>query len=178
MEKILRLAVLVAVSMLASACAVAPYDPYYDVPVGVAPPPERIEYPAYPPAPDYLWVSGYWNWGGGRYVWVPGRWESPRPGYYWSPHRWQRDGDRWRQTGGRWEHAAGQRPMPVTRSAPPAPGYDRAQHHEHDTRRPAPPAPAFRQEHGDTSRADPSERRRPERRDDRRGDRRPTDDRH
>jgi hypothetical protein len=52
--KFSRLAVLVAVFMLASACAVAPYDPYYDVPVGVAPP-VSVEYPG------YYWTSPRWR---------------------------------------------------------------------------------------------------------------------
>ena len=165
--KISRLAVLVAVSLLSSACAVAPGEPYYDAPVGVAPPPARVEYPAYPPAADYLWVSGYWNWGGGRYVWVPGRWESPRPGYSWQPHRWERDGDRWRAAGGRWERDARPRPAPmaVSRSgAWPVP--------EREARRSSEHAPAYRQPHGNAPRADSTERWRRERSDAYRADRR------
>ena len=86
MRKISRVAGFVAVTLLLSACAVAPYDTYYGA--RVAPPSALVEYRGYPPAADYLWVDGYWNWGGARYVWVPGRWESPRPGYSWMPHRW------------------------------------------------------------------------------------------
>jgi hypothetical protein len=99
------IAALSAASVLLSACVVTP-DPYYDRPVRVAPPPMRMEYQGYPPAPEYLWVSGYWGWYGSRYEWVPGRWEAPRPGYLWVPHRWERDGDHWRQSGGRWEQDA------------------------------------------------------------------------
>jgi hypothetical protein len=75
-SKILRVAALVALSMLVSACAVVPYDPYNDAPVSVAPPAALVEYPGYPPAADYLWMNGFWNWGSGHYVWGPGRWES------------------------------------------------------------------------------------------------------
>ena len=160
MRKILRVTTLVALSMLVSACAVAPYDPYYDAPVSVAPPAAQVEYPGYPPAADYLWVSGYWNWGGGRYVWVPGRWENPRPGYYWEPHRWQRDGDRWRAAGGRWERDARPRPAP-----------------EREARRPTAQAPAYRQQHGHASPADNPARWRQERSDAYRADRHRPDNR-
>lgn len=109
-----RLAVLTMASMLISACVVTP-DPYYDQPVRVAPPPLRHEYPGYPPATDYIWMSGYWGWGGARYEWIPGRWEAPRHGHIWVPHRWERNGDHWRQSGGRWEQDARQRPVPAPR---------------------------------------------------------------
>lgn len=103
MKNRLLLAALMAASTLMSGCVVAPADPYYDHPVRVAPPPLRHEYPGYAPAPDYVWLSGYWSWGGIRYDWVPGRWEAPRHGHIWVPHRWDRDGDHWRPSGGRWE---------------------------------------------------------------------------
>ena len=41
--------------MLVSACAVAPYEAYYDVPVGVTPPPVSVEYPG------YYWTSPRWR---------------------------------------------------------------------------------------------------------------------
>ena len=71
---------LATASVLLSACVVTP-DPYYDRPVRVAPPPLRQEYPGYAPYQDYIWVSGYWGWGGARYDWIPGRWEAPRQGH-------------------------------------------------------------------------------------------------
>ena len=198
MKRISIAATLVAVAILASGCAVAPYDPYYDATVWVAPPPSRSEYPGYPPGPDYLWLNGYWNWGGGRYVWVPGRWESPRPGYYWTPHRWERDGDHWRQDGGRWEHGTRQSPAqrPVPRSEPtPWPGRNSASKYEHDTRRAAEPSQAYRrQEHVNApreernahaasernmnSRDDRGNKQRSERKDDHRANHRPPNDEH
>jgi hypothetical protein len=54
-----------------------------------APPP--IPYYEQPPvpAPNYLWVPGYWAWGVAGYYWVPGTWVlAPQPGYYWTPGYW------------------------------------------------------------------------------------------
>ncbi|MEY5097985.1 MAG: hypothetical protein RJA36_704 [Pseudomonadota bacterium] len=105
-------------ALLLAACADAPSRPDAPGPVsspglapvvpGVvvaqpAPPALRLEHPGRPPATGYLWIAGYWSWGGVRYEWTPGRWVAPRPGYVWVPHAWQRDGERWRQEGGRWE---------------------------------------------------------------------------
>lgn len=106
---------LAATSVLMSACVVTPVAPYYDQPVRLPPPPMRQEYPGYAPAPDYVWVSGYWGWGGARYEWMPGRWEAPRHGHIWVPHRWERNGDHWRQSGGRWEQDSRARPAPAPR---------------------------------------------------------------
>jgi len=104
-----------AVSLALAGCVVAPshehrhemdevvYGPVTSVYVRVAPPAPRVEYRGYAPATGYVWIDGYWNWGGVSYLWVPGRWVAPRPGYVWMPHRWSRDGDRWRSEGGRWE---------------------------------------------------------------------------
>jgi hypothetical protein len=120
----LLLAALTAASVLTSGCVVAPADPYYDRPVRVAPPPLRQEYPGYAPYADYLWVSGYWGWGGAHYEWVPGRWDAPRQGHVWVPHRWERDGDHWRQSGGRWEQDS--HPRPASRMEPqPLPRQER-----------------------------------------------------
>ena len=54
MGSISRAAVLVAVSVLSSACAVAPYEAYYDVPASAAPP-VSVEYPG------YYWASPRWR---------------------------------------------------------------------------------------------------------------------
>jgi hypothetical protein len=72
--------------------------------VRVPPPPLRAEVYGYAPGPGYVWVNGFWRWGGRRYVWapgywarpprrhsqwVPGRWESSPRGYYWQRGRWR-----------------------------------------------------------------------------------------
>lgn len=124
---LLLVAALASVSVLMSACVVAPMDPYYDQPVRLPPPPPRSEYQGYQPAPDYVWMSGYWGWGGVRYEWMPGRWEAPRQGHIWVPHRWERNGDHWRQSGGRWEQD--HRPRVV---APPVVMPSAAPHQERE----------------------------------------------
>ncbi|UCV19422.1 hypothetical protein [Ferribacterium limneticum] len=116
-------AALLAATVLTTGCVVTP-DPYYDRPVRVAPPPPRHEYPGYAPYADYVWISGYWGWGGARYEWFPGRWEAPRHGHVWVPHRWERNGDHWRQSGGRWEQDHRPRPAPRI-DVQPAPRYER-----------------------------------------------------
>lgn len=121
----LPLACLLAASVLLGGCAVGPTSSthYYET-VRVAPPPPYVEYAGPPPVSGYVWITGYWNWGGARYIWVPGRWDAPRPGYRWVPHRWERDGDHWRQHEGRWEHAGGASQAPAVRPSP------RQEHHE------------------------------------------------
>lgn len=84
-------------------CVLAPVGPYPGEVVGEAPPPPRVEIVGVAPYPGWLWIGGYWGWGGARYVWTPGRWEAPRPGYRWQPHQWQPDGRGWRERPGRWE---------------------------------------------------------------------------
>ncbi|MDI6745668.1 MAG: hypothetical protein QMD17_00855 [Rhodocyclaceae bacterium] len=120
MKSTLLLTTLAAASVLLGACTTYPvHDPYYDQPiVRVAPPPPQYEYYGSPPRVGYVWISGYWNWGGVRYIWVPGRWDAPRPGHYWVPHKWERQGDHWRQHGGRWEQDS--RIRQEYRPAPPS----------------------------------------------------------
>lgn len=144
MKRTLLLTTLATASVLLGACTTYPVqDTYYDQPVvRVAPPPPQYEYYGSPPVAGFVWITGYWNWGGARYVWVPGRWEAPRPGYYWAPHRWERHGDHWRQQGGRWEHdqRTRQEPRPAPPAArPPAHGYPQGQ----IIQRNEPPAPVI-----------------------------------
>ncbi|MDH2909439.1 MAG: BcpO-related WXXGXW repeat protein [Candidatus Eremiobacteraeota bacterium] len=43
-----------------------------------------------PPAPNSMWIPGYWNWNGNAYNWVAGRWTyAPSPGLVWTPSYWQ-----------------------------------------------------------------------------------------
>ncbi len=54
-----------------------------------APPP--LPYYEQPPCPepDYLWMPGYWGFGGGGYYWIPGTWVSPpQVGFLWTPGYW------------------------------------------------------------------------------------------
>lgn len=134
----LLIASLATATLWLGGCAVEPvHQPYYGPVVRVAPPAPYYEYPGIAPVVGYIWISGYWSWGGVRYVWVPGRWEAPRSGYYWAPHRWERDGEHWRQHGGRWERGVAPQAVPA-----PAPRIER--HEEHREYRPA-PAPTYPQ---------------------------------
>lgn len=58
-----------------------------------APPPMVVEVPPPQPAPEYVWIGGYWVWHG-RWLWGRGRWEPPpRPMYHWvNPYYENRNG--------------------------------------------------------------------------------------
>lgn len=131
--------------LLASAalagCAVVPgpvdygpvYGPAYPTTIYAAPPAPpapRIEYPGLPPAVGYVWIDGYWNWGGSRYLWVPGRWSAPHPRQAWGPEFWPREPRR--PPPQRWEE----------RRPPPRPHFeqpDRDWRNEPRAPRPEPP---------------------------------------
>lgn len=102
----------IAASLCLSACVVAPLpgpavvNPYpgeAEVVAPVGPPPPYSEAITVAPAPGYIWIGGFWGWGGGRYAWNAGHWERPRPGYRWVPRSWARGPGGWHQRGGRWE---------------------------------------------------------------------------
>jgi len=83
-----------AIAVIGLAVTACPPPP----PVGVTyvpngPPPMRSEVVVASPGPAYVWVPGYWNWGGSDYIWVGGGWHHP-------PH----DGAAWRAP--RWRHAS------------------------------------------------------------------------
>lgn len=129
---------LLGLAVVLGGCTAYPvYDPYYDEGprVVVAPPPAPYEFSGFPPAAGYLWIGGYWAWGGANYVWVPGRWEAPRQGFYWIPPRWEKDRDHWRQHGGRWE---------PDKHRPARPSHIPNAEQRDEPRRPAPVPPAFR----------------------------------
>ena len=112
-----RLVLLLATLAALGGCAVVPAHDYGPEPlpavVYTAPPAPLVEYRGLPPGLGYVWIDGYWNWGGVRYVWMPGRWVNPPHGQVWVPRVWQRDGERWRSLGGHWEpHREERRPPP------------------------------------------------------------------
>jgi len=104
LRKIAGAAVGCALSLALVSCVVVPDQRHY---VGgivmLAPPEPRVEVIGVPPAPDYVWLGGYWSWVGGRHEWVPGRWSPPKPGHHWVAHQWVREGDGWRLKPGHWE---------------------------------------------------------------------------
>ena len=108
-----HLAVAVGASLALGGCVVAPPDyygsGYSDGYVAEAPPPPQVEYYGAAPYPGYIWIGGYWRWGGSRYIWAPGHWEAPRRGYLWEPRHWERGDRGWHMEGGRWDRDDGRR---------------------------------------------------------------------
>ena len=71
--------------------------------VNVPPPAAQVEVYGVAPGPGFVWVNGYWNWGGSRYVWAPGRWQRPpRPRARWESGRWENHHGRYAYKQGRW----------------------------------------------------------------------------
>src|SRR5436189_1653735 len=73
-------------------------------PLTKPPPPLRVEATGRPPGPEYVWVSGHYEWNGRQYIWRAGRW-VPKPyeraiymegyweqragGWIWVPGTWR-----------------------------------------------------------------------------------------
>ncbi len=61
--------------------------------VEAAPPLPQSDVISVAPAPDYVWIGGYWGWNMGRHVWIAGHWERPPHGFHgWVAPRWERRG--------------------------------------------------------------------------------------
>jgi hypothetical protein len=41
------------------------------------------------PGHGYIWVTGEWQWRGGKYYWKEGYWQVARPGRTWKPGYWE-----------------------------------------------------------------------------------------
>ena len=68
-----------------------PPAPREEVMVGVA------------PAPNYVWVGGYWTWSHSNWYWVRGQWVArPRPSAVWVAGHWQPRGRGHVWIGGYW----------------------------------------------------------------------------
>jgi hypothetical protein len=66
------------------------------------PPPVRMEVIPVAPAPNYVWVNGYWGWHG-RWIWIPGRWAyPPRPHAVWVGGAWVHGHHGWSWHAGHW----------------------------------------------------------------------------
>jgi len=67
------------------------------------PPPASAEAVSAPPAPNALWVPGYWSFDGARYIWITGQWEIPPPnaGAFIVAH-WEGRGDGYVYVPGYW----------------------------------------------------------------------------
>ena len=67
------------------------------------PPPPRVEVIGPRPGPAFVWIRGYWEWGGGDYRWRAGRWVMPERGHKkWEPGHWKKHGHAWYWVEGRW----------------------------------------------------------------------------
>lgn len=107
MRKILTQVLCGLVLVLALGAVEACYGPYVSggagIEVGVAPPPFRAEVAIAAPGPEFVWVPGFWDWGGQQWVWVSGVWQRPpQPRAHWvRPHYQQRRGH-WVYIRGHW----------------------------------------------------------------------------
>lgn len=100
MTRVIRFAGAAALLALA---ACAPLPPAGAVFVRVGPPAYREEVIGVAPGPGYVWVAGYWAWGGADYYWVPGRWVArPYPRAVWVPGRWRAHRHSWYWVEGHW----------------------------------------------------------------------------
>jgi WXXGXW repeat (2 copies) len=99
MRTMTRIALATGLLALA-ACYGPPPDAVF---VAVRPPVYREELVGVAPGPGYLWIAGYWEWGGAAYRWVPGRWEMrPRPRAVWVTGRWRSNRRGWYWSPGHW----------------------------------------------------------------------------
>ena len=86
---------------LGAACATNP-------PPGVMylerrPPPARVEVVGVAPGPGFVWIGGFWRWGGAEYAWVPGRWAPRERGHrHWNAGHWRHTRRGWYWAEGRW----------------------------------------------------------------------------
>src|SRR5262245_37589114 len=82
-----------------------------------------------PPAWDYVWVDGYWDWNAGYgWAWSGGYWMPPRAGYVFIGPRYVYEGGRPVYYRGYWEGSGGYRdysyrpsPQPAWRGTPAPP---------------------------------------------------------
>jgi WXXGXW repeat (2 copies) len=96
MKKLL-LPLLFAIVAFAGSPKVAYYAP-------VPPPPARVEARGLPPAPNQVWIAGYWAYENGRHMWRDGHWEKPpRPNARYIEPRWDRKGNQYAFREGRWK---------------------------------------------------------------------------
>jgi hypothetical protein len=78
------------IAIASSGCVIeARMPPPRGVIVVSGPPPSPVdEAPSSRPAPQAIWVTGYWHWTGMQYTWIPGHWDTPPPGHRWRAPRY------------------------------------------------------------------------------------------
>jgi hypothetical protein len=96
--RITKLALSLAI-LLVGGCYVTMAKPATMV-VTKAPPAAVVEVRT-TPAPNYVWIEGYWSWSSGSWVWVSGHSEPQRANYVWVvPHYEQRQQQQYYVSGG------------------------------------------------------------------------------
>jgi hypothetical protein len=72
--------------------------------VNVGPPPPMFWGPVgVPPGPGWVWIDGFYTWGGNNWMWQPGRWaRPPHPGWVWRRPTYVRTRNGFRMHQGRW----------------------------------------------------------------------------
>jgi hypothetical protein len=71
----------------------APAQIGFGVSINIGPPPLPVYAQPLCPAPNYIWVPGYWAYADGDYYWVPGTWVmAPEVGFLWTPGYWAWNG--------------------------------------------------------------------------------------
>lgn len=88
---------------LATLTACPPPPPDGVVYASEGPPPLQGEVVVMAPGPDFVWVPGYWSWGGSAYVWTKGAWAHPPHAHAkWASPRWYHSSRGWYSTKGEW----------------------------------------------------------------------------
>ena len=81
----------------------SPADTGFHPFVSAGPPALQSEIVVTAPGPGYVWVPGYWNWGGSAYVWTKGAWlHPPHANARWVEPTWHHASKGWYHTGGEW----------------------------------------------------------------------------
>jgi hypothetical protein len=110
--KALALVFAVALSSLSTGCILRTRGTVAYTVDSRPPPPRRVYVES---RPGYVWVDGYWYWGGGDWLWTDGYWVDEQPGQVYIQGRWiVRGGRHYWQPGG-WRARANARGTVVVR---------------------------------------------------------------
>ncbi len=71
--------------------------------VRTAPPARKVVVRPVKPHTHSVWISGYWDYRGGRYVWTNGRWVNPQKGHVWVDGHWKKTRNGWIRVHGHWK---------------------------------------------------------------------------
>jgi hypothetical protein len=85
---------------LTSGCASHPRS---GIIVRVAPPARKVVVRPAKPHVHSVWISGYWDYRGGRYIWVDGHWVNPKKGHVWVDGHWRKTQRGWIHVPGHWK---------------------------------------------------------------------------